>query len=52
VTAAQQGFDGSDLRAAPRHLTLEIRCRGCYFVVAGCGLGGHLWPVFARHPIW
>ena len=29
VTAAQQRFDGGDLRAAPRHLTLEIRRRGC-----------------------
>jgi hypothetical protein len=52
VTATQQGFDGGDLSAAARHLTLEIRRRGCYFVVAGCGFGGHLWPVFARHPIW
>ena len=52
VTGAQQRFDGGDLRAAPRHLTLEIRRRGCYFAVAGGGFGGHLWPVFARHPIW
>jgi hypothetical protein len=52
VTAAQQRFDGGDFSAAPCRLTLEIRCRGCYFVFAGGGFGGHLWPVFARHPIW
>jgi len=53
VTTAQQRFDGGYFSAAPRHLTLEIRRRGrCYFVVAGCGFGGHLRPVFARHPIW
>jgi hypothetical protein len=51
VTAPQQGFDGGDLSAAARHLTMQIRRCGCYFLVAGGGFGGHLWPVFARHPI-
>jgi hypothetical protein len=52
VTTAQQRFDSGDLRAAPRHLTLDIRRRGFYFAIAGGGFGGHLRPVFARHPIW
>jgi hypothetical protein len=52
VTAAQQRFDSGDLRAAARHLTLEIRRCGYYFAVTGGGFGGQLWPVFARHPIW
>jgi hypothetical protein len=52
VTGSQQRFDGGDLSAAARHLTLEIRRGDCYFLAAGGGFGGHLWPVFARHPIW
>jgi hypothetical protein len=53
VTAAQQRFDGGDLSAAPRHLTLEILRLGYFATVGnGCGFGAHLCPVFARHPIW
>jgi hypothetical protein len=55
VTTAQQRFDSCNLTAAPRHLTFGIRSYDFYrggFVTGCCGFGGHLWPVFARHPTW
>jgi hypothetical protein len=44
VSAAEKSFHLSELSVTSVDFLLEI-----YFVVGG--FGGHLWPVFTKHPI-